>query len=91
MLTSDKVKIIKMVAQIVTTVGVGKVVRDVIQNNTTVETTADAAKVWAGSFVIGGMVAEQASQHVDRRIDGAVAWFENRKTNEEKLENKSDR
>jgi len=90
MLTSDKIKYAKMAAQLITTIGVGKVTRDIIQNNTTVETTADAAKVWAGSFVIGGMVAEQASAHVDRRIDGLVNWIESRKT-EEKLEYKSDR
>jgi len=91
MLTSDKIKIAKMAAQLITTISVGKVTRDIITNNTNVETTADAAKVWAGSFVIGGMVAEQASEHVDRRIDGLVDWIENRKASKEKLEYKSDR
>lgn len=91
MLTSDKIKYAKMAAQLITTISVGKVTRDIIQNNTTVETTADAAKVWAGSFVIGGMIVEQASSHVDRRIDGLVAWIDSRNEAKEKLEYKSDR
>lgn len=87
---SEKIKIAKFVAQIATTVGVSKVVRDIITLNTTVETSADAAKVAIGSLVIGGMVAEHAHEHVNSRIDGAVSWYESRRT-DEKLEYKSDR
>lgn len=87
---SNKIQIAKLVAQIATTVGVSKVTHDIISNNTTVETTADAVKVWIGSFVIGGMVAERAHEHVDRRIDGTIDWFDKRQT-DEKLEYKSDR
>lgn len=79
MSTSEKIKLFKMAAQITTTIGVGKVVRDIINMNTVVETTADAVKVNVGSFVIGGMVAENAHEHVNRRIDGAIAWYEGRK------------
>lgn len=82
MSTSEKIKAFKFVAQIITTVGVSKVVRDTITNNTDVVTTADAAKVAVGSFVIGGMVAEQAHEHVNRRIDSATAWYQNRQNDE---------
>lgn len=82
MSTSEKIKVFKFVAQIATTMGVSKVVRDVITNNTDVETTADAVKVATGSFVIGGMIAEQAHEHVNRRIDSAVAWYESRQNDE---------
>lgn len=91
---SDKILYTKLAAKIATTLGVSKVVHDIIQHNVTIETAADSAKVWVGSFVIGGMVTEQATEHVDRKIDGVVTWLENRKTNGEmnpKMEYKSDR
>ena len=80
MTTTEKINLAKFGINLISTVGVSKVVRDIISNNTDVETTADAVKVWAGSVVIGGMVAERASEHVNRRVDGAVSWYENRKS-----------
>jgi hypothetical protein len=91
MTTSEKINLAKFGINLISTVGVSKVVRDIISNNTDVETTADAVKVWAGSFVIGGMVAERASEHVNRRIDGAIGWYENRKEQNSNTEYKSDR
>jgi hypothetical protein len=93
MTTSEKINLAKFGINLISTVGVSKVVRDIIQNNTDVETTADAVKVWAGSLVIGGMVAERASEHVNRRVDGAVAWWGARKETVDKAKNeyKSDR
>jgi hypothetical protein len=79
MTTSEKINLAKFGINLISTVGVSKVVRDIISNNTDVETTADAVKVWAGSLVIGGMVAERASEHVNRRVDGAITWFDNRR------------
>ena len=92
MTTSEKINLAKFGINLISTIGVSKVVRDIISNNTDVETTADAVKVWAGSFVIGGMVAEQASDHVNRRVDGVVTWYENRKSQDDTPnEYKSDR
>jgi hypothetical protein len=94
MTTSEKITFAKFGINLISTIGVSKVVRDIIQNNTNVETTADAVKVTVGSFVIGGMVAEQASEHVNRRVDGAIAWYESRKdqqSNDSKTEYKSNR
>jgi hypothetical protein len=77
MLSYEQVKMLKAVANIATVLSVSKITKDVITNNTDVITGADQARVWFGSFVIGGMVAERASEHVDRRIDGALAWYDN--------------
>jgi hypothetical protein len=87
---SDKLRIAKAITKIIAGIGVSKVVNDIITNNTTVENVGDAAKVWAGSIVIGSMVAANASEHVDTKFDAVVAWFEDRKQ-DEKLEYKSDR
>lgn len=78
-MSSEHIAIAKALVNIASGMGVSKVVHDVIENNTNVETTADAVKVWTGSVVIGGMVAEHASEHVNRRFDRTVAWFEARK------------
>jgi hypothetical protein len=76
---SDKLAIAKLAINVTAGLGVSKVVHDIIANNTTVETTADAVKVWTGSLVIGSMVAEQASSHVNRKFDATVNWWEARK------------
>jgi hypothetical protein len=76
---SDKFAIAKLVINFAAGAGVSKVVNDIITNNTTVETTTDAAKVWAGSVVIGSMVAEAGSKHVNAKVDAVEAWWENRK------------
>lgn len=76
---SDKLILVKLAAQVCASVGVSKIFSDVIANNVTVQTPADVAKVWAGSIVLGSMVAEAASKHVNNRVDAAAAWYESRK------------
>lgn len=77
---SDKAPFIRLITQLVASVGVSKVVNDVIRNNTDILTTTDAIKVWSGSIVIGSMIAEHASNHVDNRINAVLAWKRNRQT-----------
>jgi len=72
----------KLAVHVMASVGVSKVVGDIVRNNTNVVTTADAVKVWTGCFVIGAMVAEQAQKSVDARWNEAAAWYANRKTAE---------
>lgn len=87
---SDKYAIAKLVINFAAGAGVSKVVNDIIKNNTTVETTADAAKVWAGSVVIGSMAADAGSKHVNAKVDAVTDWWKSRKA-DEPLESKSDR
>lgn len=79
---SSTLPVVKLAVQFVSSVGVSKVVHDIIKLNTTTETTADAVKVLTGSIVIGSMIAESASKHVNERMDAVVAWNENRKKND---------
>lgn len=76
---SNKLAIAKLVVNAAAGAGVSKVINDIIQNNTTVETTADAVKVWVGSGVIGMMAADAGSKHVNAKFDSVAAWFEARK------------
>ena len=76
---SGALPFVKLAVHVVSSVGVSKIVNDVIQNNVAVVTTADAVKVIAGSIVIGSMVAEKASNHVNDRMDAIAAWNENRR------------
>lgn len=69
----------RIAVHLIASVGVSKVINDVIVNNTNVETTADALKVWTGSIVIGSIVAEHASKHVNNRMNDVAAWYANRK------------
>ncbi len=78
---SSTLPVVKLAVQFVSSVGVSKVVHDIIKLNTNAETTADAVKVLTGSIVIGSMIAEHASKHVNDRMDAVVAWNESRKKN----------
>jgi hypothetical protein len=76
---SDQFPVAKLVIHVLASVGVSKVLNDIISNNVNVTTTADAVKVWTGSLVIGSMIAEHASKHVNGRMDAVIAWNESRK------------
>lgn len=65
---------VRLIAQVVGSVGVSKVVNDIIVNNTNIVTTTDAVRVWAGSVVIGSMVADHASKHINDRINEVIEW-----------------
>lgn len=79
---SSAIPIAKLAVHVVSSIGVSKVVNDIIKNNVTVVTSTDAVKVAAGSIVIGSMVAEKASNHVNERMDAIAAWIAKRKTQE---------
>lgn len=72
---SNGVTLAKVGVHIFASIGVSKVVRDIIINNTNVVTTADGVKVIAGSLVLGSMIAEHASNHVNRQFDKAYEWW----------------
>lgn len=78
---SDKLFIAKMIVRTVVGVSTSKVAHDIIVNNTTVETGADAAKVWVGGIVIGAIVTEHAKEFTETKIDNAITWYDERKSN----------
>jgi hypothetical protein len=70
---------IKLGAQILGGLGSAKIVNDIIRNHVIVNTTADAVKVWAGSFVISGMIIEQSSSYIDRLTKEVTEFIASRK------------
>ena len=76
---SNQIALIKLATNVVASASVWKVVNDVIRSHVTIENTADVVKVWTGSLIIGSMVADQASKHVNTQFDKGLAWLENRK------------
>lgn len=85
-MVSSSLPIGRLAVQIVSTVGVSKVVNDIIVNNTNVQTTLDAIKVWTGSLVIGAVVVETTSNYVDAKMTQLAAWNEARKIIKEEEE-----
>lgn len=70
---------VKLGAQIVAGLGVGKIVGDIIQNNVVITTTLQKVTVKTGAFVLGSMLIDQSSKHVEETIDNVVNWVESRK------------
>lgn len=69
----------RLAANIVSALGVSKVVGDIVKNNTTVLTGSQKFLVNAGGLVLGSMIVEQASNHVNRTIDDLVEWHKREK------------
>ena len=63
---------VKLTINIVSSLGVSKVVGDIIRNNTTVLTTSQRLLVNTGGLVLGSMIVEQAIDHVNRTIDSFI-------------------
>ncbi len=77
----------RLAVHIMAGLGVSKVVNDIIRHNTSVVTTADAVRVWAGSVVIGSMITQSAVNHVDQQMVRIAAWNEKRQAETASSEN----
>uniref|UniRef100_A0AAU8GPN8 Holin n=1 Tax=Gordonia phage Petito TaxID=3158876 RepID=A0AAU8GPN8_9CAUD len=60
---------IKLVTSTIVGLGTTKIVTTIIKNNVDPQTAVDAVTITAGSFVIGGMVADASKQYTDKTID----------------------
>lgn len=80
MLTAKHLTYAKAAIQLVTGMGVTKIVHDIIDNNVgAAESTFDSVRDWAGAAVISSIVAERAHSHIDTKIDKFAAWCEKTK------------
>jgi hypothetical protein len=71
--------IAKLAVHSIASLGVSKVIWDVVAKNTIVNSNFDAVRVLAGSLVLASMVTDHAAKHVNDRFDEVSAWYENRK------------
>lgn len=63
----------KLAVNIVSALGVSKIVGEIVKNNVTVITTGQKIIVNTGSFVLGSMLVEHACNHVNKTFDELVA------------------
>jgi len=68
--------LVKAATQIAAGMGVSKIVTDVVQNNVTAVTPIQGITVKVGSFVLGSMLWEQSSNHIERQANHLVALFQ---------------
>jgi hypothetical protein len=61
--------LIKVATQITAGLGVSKIVADIVQNNVTMVTPVQAVTVRVGSFVLGSMLWEASTKHIDSQLD----------------------
>ncbi|QPL14703.1 hypothetical protein SEA_SCHWARTZ33_58 [Gordonia phage Schwartz33] len=60
---------IKLITSTIVGLGTTKIVTTIIKNNVNPETIVDTVTITAGSFVIGGMVADASKKYTDETID----------------------
>lgn len=70
-------QIVKGAIHIAGMLGVQKVVNDVIRNNAIVMSTTDRVLTMAGSLVVGSMIGQQASRHLNEVLTPIMDKFEN--------------
>jgi hypothetical protein len=80
---SSYLPVAKLAAQLVAGLGVSKIVAGIVKNNVLIATTAEKVMVNAGSAVLGSMLVQQSSNHIEQVTNDVVTWFENRKTEDE--------
>ena len=77
---SGYLPVAKLATQVVAGLGISKIVGDIVRNNVTVVTTVEKVMVHAGSGVLGSMLVQQSTNHIEQVVTDLVAWNEDRKT-----------
>lgn len=68
----EKIDIAKKTLGFAASLGAGKIVHEIVKNNVVTTTPLERVSVAAGSFALGGAVAEVAQNHMKRTIDEVV-------------------
>lgn len=72
--------LVKAGTQIAAGMGVSKIVTDIVRNNVTSVTRFQAITVNVGSFVLGSMLWEQSSNHIERQLNNLVSQIQKAKS-----------
>lgn len=71
----SNINTVKTITKFVVGVGTTKIVNTIIKNNAVPVKTVDRVTIYAGSMVLGGMVADAARTYTDAKIDEYVeSW-----------------
>lgn len=72
----NKTAIVKRTISLVVASGTGKIVGDIIKNNTaTPESVTDKVTYTVGAYALGGMIAAKTAEYTDARVDEIFAAF----------------
>ena len=75
---SSYIPLAKLAVQTVSGFGVSKILGDIVKNNVSIMTPAQAVSVKVGSFVLGSILWEQSSNHIERIMDDLVKTIQKR-------------
>ena len=80
---SGNIAIAKLGIQFATSLGVAKILGDIVKNNVTVVTTVQKVTVTTASLVLGSMIVDQTSSHIETVATDVTDWLEKRKNDKE--------
>ena len=76
----------KLVTQVVAGMGVSKILGDIIKNNVVIATKTQAVTVKVGTFVLGSMLWDQSSNHIEKAANDVAALVTKLKEDKEETE-----
>ena len=76
----------KLATQVVAGMGVSKILSDIVRNNVVIATKTQAVTVKVGTFVLGSMLWDQSSNHIEKAANDVAALVKKIKDNNEEPE-----
>lgn len=73
---------VKLALSLVAGLGMSQIVSSIVKNNVAMVTPFQKVTVATGSFVLGSMLMDQSTRHIEQQIDSLVSWIEKRKAQE---------
>jgi hypothetical protein len=71
----EKIALVKLAVSAVVGAGTSRIVSGIVKNNTSPEKVTDVVSIVAGTWVLGGIVADVSKKYTDAKIDNAVDWW----------------
>lgn len=76
---SDKLAVARFVIKAAVSLGVTKVVNDIIGNNTVAKSRSGQIQLWIGTFVLSSMICDHVLTRLDHSMDKALIWYQEQK------------
>lgn len=70
-----KTELAKSAVTLLVGLGTGKIVNDIVKNNTNCDSTLQTVEVTGAAVVIGMMAADATTAYTDRKIDDLIHWY----------------
>lgn len=80
MISDKHIQYAKFAANIISGLGVTKVVHDIVALNTISDSKLDSVKIWVGAGVLSSIVVDHSSDHILAKVDKVAAWLNEAKS-----------